>query len=110
MANAQNEFPLHMAVLRENVEVAKIVLKYSVDVNMQNRSARTPLHMAVSSGAFRGVEFLLGCTGIDVNIRDNMLRTPLFDAVGTRGDSIFHLLWQRREANRDDRDVYGDTM
>jgi ankyrin repeat protein len=110
VTNAKGEVPFHMAAMAQDADVAHVIHEHWADVNIQNSSGHTPLHLAVIAGAFGCVDFLLGCTGIDVNVRDNDLQTPLFVAAGGFSDDIFHLLWQRQDMYRDDRDVYGNTM
>lgn len=70
---------LYLAVWRNNLEIAKILVGYGADVN-KSRGERIPLHLAVMKGEKDFVKFLIE-KGADVNAIDNRGMTPLQIAV-----------------------------
>lgn len=43
-----NQTPLHAAVVKNNVAIAKALIAKGADINAQNNKGQTPLHIAVS--------------------------------------------------------------
>jgi ankyrin repeat protein len=60
----------------ENLEMFKILLKKSGNINIQNKDGETLLHKKAFCGSIEIVDFLIK-NGADVNIRDNQGRIPL---------------------------------
>lgn len=71
--------PLHQAILRRRVEVARLLLERGADPRLADGSQRSPLQMAVERGDVALVELLLRA-GADVNSRDKAGWTPLHHA------------------------------
>lgn len=42
-----NETPLSYAIRFNHYEIAKLLIKYRADINIQNKKGRTPLHLAI---------------------------------------------------------------
>ena len=60
--------PLHSAVYRGNIELAKLLISLGADVNVKDDSANTPLAWAVSYGRIELAKLLISA-GADVNIK-----------------------------------------
>lgn len=71
--------PLHQAILRRRVEVARVLLERGADPRLADASARSPLQMAVERGDEALVNLLLNA-GAEVNVRDKAGWTPLHHA------------------------------
>ncbi len=71
--------PLHQAILRNRVEIARFLLEAGADPNKPDRSQRTPLHLAVERGNVPIVEALLAHQA-KPNVRDKAGWTPLHNA------------------------------
>jgi ankyrin repeat protein len=71
--------PLHQAILRRRIEVARLLLERGADPRLADGSQRSPLQMAVERGDVTLVELLLRA-GADVNSRDKAGWTPLHHA------------------------------
>jgi ankyrin repeat protein len=71
----------------EKVENVRLLIKNGADVNAQDETHSTPLHMASSSGFPRLVELLID-HGADVTARDRRHRTPLHLALSWVGFRI----------------------
>ena len=92
--------PLHLAAQSENaVEVAKLLLPYTDDINLRDRWGRTALYLAAEKGSRGIVGVLVGEDGDDpkaeINIEcDHKLqrRTALHAAVACRHHSILAIL------------------
>ena len=69
--------PLHMAVIRRNVDLAKMLLKNGADANARNGDGRTPLHLAVDQAEMAA---LLLTHGADPRWRTD-LRVPQTSSV-----------------------------
>jgi ankyrin repeat protein len=78
-----NLTPLHMASLRGNVEVARILLEHDADVTAQNDDNQTPLHVASREGHLQVVRALLE-HGASTTARDKVGSTPLHLALQPR--------------------------
>lgn len=71
--------PLHQAILRRRVEVARVLLERGADPRLADATARSPLQMAVDRGDVALVDLLLNA-GAEVNVRDKAGWTPLHHA------------------------------
>jgi len=58
------------------LEVAKLLLAYSADMNTKSNSSRTPLHLASSWRHLEVIKNLIS-DGADVDAKDNEGQTPL---------------------------------
>jgi ankyrin repeat protein len=80
-ARDQNEWtPLHCAVHRRRVEVARFLLGKGARLDVRTKGRCTPLHFAVGWGDPELTELLL-TNGAGVNARGPAGRTPLHEAV-----------------------------
>jgi ankyrin repeat protein len=50
--------PLHFAVLANNMETTRTLLRFGANVNSKDSFGNTPLHLAVSKGSLRMVRLL----------------------------------------------------
>ncbi len=71
---------LHMAILNEHTELVSLLLKTQIDVNIQDKKGRTPLHEAANMGFLKIIKDLISA-GAKVNVQDRYGMTPLMDAV-----------------------------
>ena len=72
--------PLHNAVVNENIEIAKTLLKNGANINAVGDNKMTPLHVA---SLYNNLEFIKLALkyGANINLRDNKNKTPLHNAV-----------------------------
>ena len=78
LADDEGVAPLHMAAEEGSLEVARILIKHSADVNQHERKGdATPLFAAAKEGNTKCVALLLGSRDIDVNKTDDSGTTPL---------------------------------
>jgi ankyrin repeat protein len=92
--------PLHQAAYAGHKEVAELLLAHGADVNAENDSVQTPLHIAVGgAGAWIGsvqdhkkVAELLLAHGADVNAKDGQGMTPLLWAANYNQREMAELL------------------
>ena len=68
--------PLHAALERGHADVAQLLLRHCVDVDIRGYQDRTPLHLAAGHG-FLGVTCTLVERNADINARDRSGNTPL---------------------------------
>jgi ankyrin repeat protein len=79
-AEADQATPLHYAVRGGHPAVVKYLLDKGVDVNLTDKTQKTPLHIAARSsvkGIVECVPLLLSVPTVDVNKADYSNRTPL---------------------------------
>ena len=127
MQQKGDETPLHLACLRGEPEIARLLLDHGADVNAKNYQGETPLHL-VSRGEYDSpddgvrVATLLAERGADMIAQDSVNWTPLHSAVyngkpqitqvllfhGAKvdvenelGETPLHLVRQRQNASRD---------
>lgn len=72
--------PLHLALLSENQEIIKLIIKHSNCVNFVNSLEKTPLHYASSLANLEAVKLLID-KGADCYMQDIFGNTPLFYSV-----------------------------
>ncbi len=82
--------PLHIAVTRYNVKLAKLLLSHGAHIGV----GETPLHRAVQKEQFKMVKLLLKFTP-DVNIPDLSGNTPLHIAAKNEDRRIIKILLKR---------------
>lgn len=65
---------LHVAALKEEFDIAKVLLRHGADINSRDYSRKTPLHLAIQ---FKGLVDQLLEHGADPDLADNMGLTSL---------------------------------
>ena len=71
--------PLHIAA--DDIGVTKVLFMYSVDINSQNDSKRTPLHIALAWSSWDVATFLIE-NKANVHLSDDHGQTALYSAFG----------------------------
>ncbi len=81
--NAQNETPLLLVLLYNNVDIAQILIARGADVTIANARRSTPLHKAAATHDIEGAGIIesLIAHGANVNALDNDGYSPLFWAM-----------------------------
>lgn len=76
--------PLHVAARAGSVAMARLLLQYGADVNIQSQdgNADTPLQLSILNGHLPMTDFFLD-NGADPNIANNFGNTPLHDSLVT---------------------------
>jgi cytohesin len=117
--------PLHLAVKGDNKEAVKLLLSKGADINAENESKDTPLHIAVrrvlkdpknidivglllDPSALKDKPDDQGRTAIDVNIANDQGNTPLHTAV-SGGDEVLVKLLLDKGARKDISNLKGKT-
>ena len=99
--------PLHLASIRGNTETVRALLAVrNINVNGQDVSGRTPLHMA---GNTEIVQALLTAPDIGYNMVDKKEQTPLHLASYEGNTQIVRLLLAVRNISVNDQDEDGRT-
>ncbi|MFA6127261.1 MAG: ankyrin repeat domain-containing protein [Bacteroidales bacterium] len=85
--------PLHVAVVRGYINIAKLLLSEGADLESKNNMGYTPLgFLCRSAGQFETARLLIG-KGADINAKDPLGQTPLNNAVMyNEGNKIIDLL------------------
>lgn len=83
--------PLHTAIDRGKLELARLLIRHGADANTCNEFGTTPLHLAAGDGRVDLVSTLLAL-GVEVNARDNDGDTPLHNAARGGHAKAVHLL------------------
>ena len=86
-------FPLHSAVCNcsGNLAIIKILLQNGANVNMQNRTGRSPLCLAATGNRLDLVKLLVQ-NGAQIDLKDNLNQTPLDFALRNSHDTIAYYL------------------
>ena len=61
---------LHTCVFNDSVKVAKLLIRWGADINMQDSNGIAPIHIAVKENHFQTLKILLSRPNLDLNIRD----------------------------------------
>ena len=85
--------PLYRALEDEHLEVAQLLLKYGADINSQDGSGRTMLHLASRRAKPKLARLLLE-HGANIHARDSQGKTPLQVAIDAEHQDIVELLLQ----------------
>ena len=75
------ETPLHLALIRRQVEVARALIERGADVAAQNKDGETPLHLASFWGQVEVARMLIE-QAVDVTSQDRDGNTPLHQEKG----------------------------
>ncbi|KAL8606756.1 hypothetical protein ACOMHN_049585 [Nucella lapillus] len=93
--DAEFRTPLHVAIFNRRVSIAqKLLTCQNVDINAQDGSLLTPLHLACEHNLSGVVQTLLD-KGVNVNLRDTNGNGPLHTAVQSSIMQVINLLLQR---------------
>ena len=76
--NVEGETPLMLAIMAENLETAKVLLKQGADVNATNENDETPLHYAARHNKNDSITQLLLRRKADIGAVDNSGMTALY--------------------------------
>ena len=90
---------LHVLVESDHIEMAKLLLKKSCNINGLNKWGDTPLHVASFRGDHRMVEFLL-INGANINIKDADGKTAFDLAKQKRHKKVIALFDPRIRADK----------
>lgn len=78
LLNKNLETPLHIACLKGETEIAKILIKRSKNLNLQDHEGNTPLHKAMEChDNNKKIIIHLIKNGCDINKINNKHETPL---------------------------------
>ena len=92
-----------------HIDLVKKMLRYGVDVNVNDKYGNTPLYWASMCGYTEVVKLLLA-HGADVNVKDNDGSTPLYWASSRGHTEIVKLLLAHgADVNVNVNDKYGNT-
>eukprot|EP01096_Ripella_sp_DP13-Kostka_P007761 TRINITY_DN284_c0_g1_i1.p1 TRINITY_DN284_c0_g1~~TRINITY_DN284_c0_g1_i1.p1 ORF type:complete len:187 (-),score=103.16 TRINITY_DN284_c0_g1_i1:140-634(-) len=83
--------PLHLAVLDENVELVRLLIKLGANVHAENAMGETPLHFAVQTNSAKAVALLFQA-GANLNAEDFEGLTPIEWAAEAEHEYIFSIL------------------
>ena len=84
-------FPLHSAVSSGNLAIVKILLQNGANVNIQNRTGKSPLSLAAAGNRLDLVKLLVQ-NGAQIDLKDNQNQTPLDLALINSHDTIVYYL------------------
>ncbi|XP_029306575.1 B-cell lymphoma 3 protein homolog [Cottoperca gobio] len=108
MRNYEGLSPLHLAVLRDQKDLARMLLDAGADINvMDNKSGQSPLMHAVESNHADMVHFLIE-SGCDVNSQSYSGNTALHSACG-RGQVDTVRLLLKSGADSSLKNYHNDT-
>jgi ankyrin repeat protein len=77
--------PLHLAIVKKDVQTVEILLQYNVDVNQYTRDGDTPLHLAVKDSLYH-ITLLLLQAGADVEKPGNNNQKTALQIAKENGD------------------------
>ncbi|XP_071123999.1 uncharacterized protein [Mytilus edulis] len=99
--------PLHLACLKGNVAVAKVLIKFNAEVNQLDINKVTPFMLACSSGHTELIKFLL-TKDVHINAFNSFGSTPLLEACMKNNVEACSLLLENK-AKVDCFNKNGDT-
>jgi ankyrin repeat protein len=106
-----NNTPLHLAILNNLPEIAKILIEKGADINLQDSQGKTPLHLAILYKLPIIVDKLIE-KGANINLQDSQGNTPLHLAIRNNFPEIVNKLIDKlieQGANINLQNVNGDT-
>ncbi|CAH0553626.1 unnamed protein product [Brassicogethes aeneus] len=103
----RNDLLLHEAVIKNDTEAVRRILKEPLDINSRNNYGRAPIHWASSRGNLDIMEMLISAN-CDIEARDKESRTALHMAC-ERGHCEVAELLLAHEIDMEAKDVNGNT-
>ncbi|XP_050304038.1 ankyrin repeat and death domain-containing protein 1A-like isoform X3 [Anthonomus grandis grandis] len=103
----RNDLLLHEAVIKNDAEGVRRILREPVDINSRNNYGRAPIHWASARGNIEIMDMLLKAH-CDVEARDKENKTPLHEACQGGHAEVAQLLLAR-EADMESRDSSENT-
>lgn len=89
---------INACAFSHSIDMVKLLVLKSVDLNMFNNNGDTGLHMAAKLDA-SVAEYLISLPGCDINIRNNLGKTALDIAKEANNTDTIHLLEKRASEN-----------
>lgn len=87
--------PLHMAVLRRDMDVVRVLTLKGANVNSQCVCGKTPLHYVVELGDQKILYYLVCFSKVNLNIKDNEENTVLSLALKKKLEDVVTLLREK---------------
>ncbi|XP_058447921.1 serine/threonine-protein phosphatase 6 regulatory ankyrin repeat subunit A isoform X2 [Malaya genurostris] len=100
---------LHLAARRKDVEMARILIDYGANVDLQNGDGQTALHIAAAEGDEAMVKYFYTVRA-SASIIDNQDRTPMHLAAENGHASIIEILADKFKASIFERTKDGSTL
>ncbi|XP_055644880.1 serine/threonine-protein phosphatase 6 regulatory ankyrin repeat subunit B isoform X8 [Toxorhynchites rutilus septentrionalis] len=100
---------LHLAARRKDVEMARILIDYGANVDLQNGEGQTALHIAAAEGDEAMVKYFYTVRA-SASIIDNQDRTPMHLAAENGHASIIEILADKFRASIYERTKDGSTL
>ena len=91
-SNVEGETPLMLAVMVENIETAKVLIKQGADVNAINDNAETPLHYAARHNKNNSITQLLLRREGNIEAMNNSGMTALYISALQGNDAVCRYL------------------
>ena len=101
--------PLFIAIYKEDLETARLLLDWGADINLSDRRKITVLHKAVLYNCnINTINFLLE-NGADINRRDGVGLPPIYYSASEDDPELFYYL-VKKGAKIDFKSSYGSTL
>merc|ERR1711907_95293 len=97
------EHQLLLSATKGNVDEIRLIMSQDVDLNAKSKDGKTPLHLAVHSGATEAAALLVHM-GANPNVTDKEKRTPLHIACLNNHREIARCLVEEGGADSDRKD------
>lgn len=107
--NEQGQSDLHIAVLDNNISVAKTLIADQADVNLKDNQANSPYLLACKLGRYEILKAMIKNSNIDYSIRDQEGRSGLISAVKAGHLKSVQLLLKEAKEDIDNQDNQGYT-
>lgn len=69
--NKRGRLVLHIAIIRDNIDILPDLLGKNIDVNRCDGQGNTALHFAVLGGSWEAARLLLSCPGINIDAQNS---------------------------------------
>eukprot|EP00854_Cymbomonas_tetramitiformis_P002515 gene2515-3262_t len=101
--------PLHVAMIRDDPNIARALIAHKADVNDRNYEGQTPLHLACYQGNARVVACLLARRGVDARCLDRVGNNALhYAARCSTGKCMWLCLHGMHNEDDDDAQIMVD--